>query len=59
MEPVEFDQTIFGVSEPETHYSRENQTHERNIPEGYMTGDEFFGKLRGNISKYYKERDLL
>ena len=59
METVKFDQTVFEIPKSKNHYSFENQSNTNKIPEGYMIGEEFFGKLRENITKYYKQRDLL
>ena len=51
METVKLDQSVFEIAEPKKHYLSENQSNVRKIPEGYMTGEEFFGKLRENITK--------
>ncbi|MDR2086142.1 MAG: hypothetical protein LBP72_03095 [Dysgonamonadaceae bacterium] len=45
--------------QPRRYYSDENPAITGKIPEGYMTGEEFFRKLREDVNKMYKERGLL
>jgi hypothetical protein len=59
METVEFQQEIEKTEDIRRHYSDENPALTGKIPEGYMTGEEFFGGLKENIIKYCKERGLL
>jgi hypothetical protein len=45
--------------QPKRYYSDENPAITGKIPEGYMSGEEFFHKIREDVTNMYKERGLL
>ena len=59
MKTVKFDQTVFEVPKSKNHYSFENQSNVREVPEGYMTGEEFVRQGIENINQFCRENGLL
>ena len=56
MNAVKLQQEIAGKEYFDLHYSNENQLATRRIPEGYMTGEEFWRLIREDIDKIFKEK---
>jgi hypothetical protein len=59
MSTVEFQHEVLEEEDIRRYYSDENPALTGKIPEGYMTGEEFFRKIRANVTKMYKDRGLL
>jgi hypothetical protein len=59
MSTIEFQQEVLEEEDIRRYYSDESKGVTRKIPEGYMTGEEFFRKIRADVAKMYKDRGLL
>ncbi|KAA6301533.1 MAG: hypothetical protein EZS26_002277 [Candidatus Ordinivivax streblomastigis] len=59
MNTIEFQQDGLEEEAIRRYSSDENPAITGHTPKGYMTGEEFFSKLKADVTKMYKDRGLL